>query len=143
MWVEEVEEEQVMEKMEAQAWLCLYNILSTKEVMEKYPLTDFRVGVLTRLQSLLTPSTLSALPLLASMQRWLVELGLSPPPSATPTLVLELVAGLRESLLEEFGGAWDTLAASQGDRFLSAESPLVKAQAERWVVAVNLWWCKV
>ena len=76
LWTKEDDEEMVIEKMEAQAWICLYNLLSTREVaaffyaklaklsptknilmflcrrkvMEKYPLNDFRVGVLTRLQ---------------------------------------------------------------------------------------------
>ena len=34
MWVQEAEEEGVLiEKMEAQAWICLYNLLSTREVI--------------------------------------------------------------------------------------------------------------
>ena len=34
MWVREAEEEEVLvEKMEAQAWICLYNLLSTREVI--------------------------------------------------------------------------------------------------------------
>ena len=40
-----------IEKLEGQAWLCLYNVLSTPEVMDKYQLNSFRIGVLTRLQS--------------------------------------------------------------------------------------------
>ena len=40
-----------VEKMEAQAWICLYNLLSCKEVMDKYQINDFRVGVLIKLQS--------------------------------------------------------------------------------------------
>ena len=47
-----------LETMEAQAWICLYNILSTKEVMEKYQLNTFRVGNLTKLQSRYTSWTL-------------------------------------------------------------------------------------
>ena len=54
-----------------QVWLCLYNLVSTREVMEGYPLSDYRVGVLTRLQGRLQPATLAALPLLQHLQRWL------------------------------------------------------------------------
>ena len=32
MWTKEDDEEMVIEKMEAQAWICLYNLLSTREV---------------------------------------------------------------------------------------------------------------
>ena len=32
MWIRE-EEELAIEKMEAQAWICLYNLLSTREVI--------------------------------------------------------------------------------------------------------------
>ena len=41
-------------------------------------------------QAQLTPSTLSALPILAPLQRWLAELSISPPPAAKPSLVLEV-----------------------------------------------------
>jgi hypothetical protein len=40
-----------IEKMEGQTWICLYNLLSCKEVMDKYQINDFRVGVLIKLQS--------------------------------------------------------------------------------------------
>ena len=32
LWTKEEDEEMVIEKMEAQAWICLYNLLSTREV---------------------------------------------------------------------------------------------------------------
>ena len=32
LWTKEDDEEMVIEKMEAQAWICLYNLLSTREV---------------------------------------------------------------------------------------------------------------
>ena len=48
MWVkeeeEEVEEGEVelaIEKMEAQAWICLYNLLSTREVISNDPDPDW------------------------------------------------------------------------------------------------------
>ena len=37
--------------MEGQTWICLYNLLSCREVMDKYDINDFRVGVLLKLQS--------------------------------------------------------------------------------------------
>ena len=40
-----------IEKMEGQTWICLYNLLSCREVMDKYDINDFRVGVLLKLQS--------------------------------------------------------------------------------------------
>ena len=40
-----------IEKMEGQTWICLYNLLSCREVMDKYDINDFRVGVLVKLQS--------------------------------------------------------------------------------------------
>ena len=46
---------------------------------------------LKKMKALLTPSTLSALPVLAPLQRWLAELSISPPPAAKPSLVLEVV----------------------------------------------------
>ena len=42
-------------------------------------------------KAVLNPSTISALPVLASLQRWLAELSISPPPAAKPSLVLEVV----------------------------------------------------
>ena len=84
-----------LEKMEAQAWICLYNLLSCQEIMEKYQLNDFRISVLSRVQGRLSEQLLDQLPILSHLQRWLAQVTISRPPPAKPSLVLELVPHIR------------------------------------------------
>ena len=39
-----------VEKMEFISWICIYNLLSCREIMEKYELNDFRISVLSKIQ---------------------------------------------------------------------------------------------
>ena len=80
-----------VEKMEFVTWICLYNLLSCKEVMDKYELNDFRISVLTKLQGRLHDNLIDQLPMLAHLKKWLAQISISRPPPAKPTLIMELM----------------------------------------------------
>ena len=84
-------EEGAVEKMEFVSWICLYNLLSCREIMEKYQLNDFRLSVLARVQARLQDSVVEQLPVLSHLKTWLAQVSISRPPPAKPSLILELV----------------------------------------------------
>ena len=84
-------EQAVVEKMEFVSWLCLYNLLSCRDIMEKYQLNDFRLSVLARLQGRLQDSVVEQLPVLSHLKTWLAQVSISKPPPAKPSLIMELV----------------------------------------------------
>ena len=89
MW-NNVTEDLAVEKMEFISWICLYNLLSCKDVMEKYELNDFRMSVLTKLQGRLHDNLVDQLPMLAHLKKWLAQISISKPAPAKPTLIMEL-----------------------------------------------------
>ena len=120
-----------VEKMEFVAWLCLYNILSCKEIMEKYELNDFRISVLTKLQGKLHDHLMDQLPMMAHLKKWLAQISIAKPPAAKPTLIMELIPQIKESVEKQFEGRWEELAEKQRDIFLGLETELMRRQAER------------
>ena len=89
MW-NNVTEDLAVEKMEFISWICLYNLLSCKDVMEKYELNDFRMSVLTKLQGRLHDNLVDQLPMLSHLKKWLAQISISKPAPAKPTLIMEL-----------------------------------------------------
>ena len=83
--------EEAVEKMEFVSWICLYNLLSCRDIMEKYQLNDFRLSVLARIQGRLHDSVVEQLPVLSHLKTWLAQVSISKPPPAKPTLIMELV----------------------------------------------------
>ena len=79
------------ENFSLKVWLCLYNLLSCREIMEKYQLNDFRLSVLARVQARLQDSVVEQLPVLSHLKTWLAQVSISRPPPAKPSLILELV----------------------------------------------------
>ena len=108
MW-NNVEEDVSVDKMEFISWICLYNLLSCKDIMEKYELNDFRISVLTKLQGRLHDDLVDQLPMLSHLKKWLAQISITKPTPAKPTLIMELTAQvkytgcLRKSYLLRYG----------------------------------------
>ena len=94
MW-NNVEEEVSVDKMEFISWICLYNLLSCKDIMEKYELNDFRISVLTKLQGRLHDDLVDQLPMLSHLKKWLAQISITKPTPAKPTLIMELTAQVK------------------------------------------------
>ena len=87
-----------VEKMEFVSWICLYNLLSCRDIMEKYQLNDFRLSVLARIQGRLHDTVVEQLPVLSHLKTWLAQVSISKPPPAKPTLIMELVPQVKTLL---------------------------------------------
>ena len=130
MW-HRAETNMAVEKMEFVAWLCLYNLLSCKEIMDKYELNEFRISVLTKLQGKLHDHLMDQLPMMSHLKRWLAQISIAKPPAAKPTLIMELIPQIKDSVEKEFDGRWEELASQQSVIFLGRETELMRKQAER------------
>ena len=80
-----IEDEDQLPKLEAQAWLAIYNLLSKDQCKDKYELHHYRITQLTKLSGLINETKSSQLPILSSLKEWLVRqgvanAGLSAPP---------------------------------------------------------------
>ena len=90
----------LVQKLDGQSWMALYNLLSKPVSADKYEMSEYRRGVLVKLLPLLKRRTLQEqLPFLASMEKWLLELQLGSMPKAKPMLLIEPVAAIREELV--------------------------------------------
>jgi hypothetical protein len=90
--------------VEAQPWLCMYNMLLEPEVRKIYTLGPHRKAVLTRVRKYLNEVLIDQLPLLAGLQRTLDEMAVMAVPDATPGksgLLLETIPVVQEQLMKE------------------------------------------
>merc|ERR1719295_371676 len=99
--------------------------------MDKYQINDFRVGVLTKLQSRLHDNLLNQLPMLSHLKKWLAQLSISKPPPAKPTLIMELVPQIKQSIENCYQSRWEEVVDKQREIFLSNEGELMRQQADR------------
>ena len=100
-------------------------------MMEKYELNDFRISVLTKLQGKLHDHLMDQLPMMSHLKRWLAQISIAKPPAAKPTLIMELIPQIKESVEKQFERRWEELAEQQRDIFLGRETELMRRQAER------------
>jgi hypothetical protein len=63
-------------KIEAQVWLCIYNMFMTNNSSRKYEITAFRKGNLLRLRKYMNEVLLDQLPMLSDMLRGLEEMNI-------------------------------------------------------------------
>jgi len=124
-------EDLTVEKMEFVSWICLYNLLSCKEVMDKYELNDFRISVLTKLQGRLHDNLVDQLPMLSHLKKWLAQISIAKPPPAKPTLIMEMMPQIKDSIEKQCEGRWGQIAEKQKNIFMGKEGELMKKQAER------------
>ena len=90
----------------AHLWLLLLSLLFHPAAPRKYDLNDYRCQQLLKLRAGLNQVLLDQIPPLADLERWLVQLSVTGSvqelwnKSSKKAFILELVAGLREHLLQ-------------------------------------------
>ena len=90
----------------AHLWLLLLSLLFHPAAPRKYDLNDYRCQQLLKLRAGLNQVLLDQIPPLADLERWLVQLSVTGTVqelwnnSSKKAFILELVAGLREHLLQ-------------------------------------------
>ena len=107
--IQDLEDETVVQKVEAQVWLSLYNLLSKRQFSEKYELTDFRRSILLKLLKFANDRVADQLPFVASLKKWLLQIQVAGKNSSNSSskknnLLIETVAEIREELIQRCCG---------------------------------------
>ena len=122
-------------KLEAQAWLTLYNLMSKKESKDKYDLHHYRLNVLSKLSGFINDSLIHQLPILANFKEWLLKLNMANASSSgsgvKDLVMIEDVPGIYQSLEETYKGKYDQIAANQKEEFLGDTSEAWQKEAGR------------
>uniref|UniRef100_A0A1A9WSR9 MYND-type domain-containing protein n=1 Tax=Glossina brevipalpis TaxID=37001 RepID=A0A1A9WSR9_9MUSC len=131
-------------KHEAQAWVCMRQILFNSNLMQNYEISEERRKRLAGCQSLLHECLLDQLPPLVDLKQFLINLSVSTTSSSKSTstksnLLLEEVPEIRERLIaetEKFGGFVE-IAKRQEDIFLCKDKEKISNIAKRLNAAYN------
>ncbi len=103
-------------KLEAQAWLTVYNLVSDKDFRGRYQFNGYRKDALLRVRKYINDVMVDQLPMFADVQRFMDELAIASTPAAMDSgtaLVMEIMPEIRDAIMAEHSGKWAGLAAEQ------------------------------
>lgn len=107
-------------KLEGQPWLSIYHLCAKEVFASKYHFNSFRKGQLLRVRKYINEILLDQLPFLADIQRYMDELSMTEVPEprsidggAGVFTMFQQVAVIRDSILRQGGGNWETIAEYQ------------------------------
>ena len=131
-----MEDETELPKLEAQAWIALYNLLSKKASKDKYELHHYRLNVITKLSGQINEVISNQLPILANLKEWLLRLNVAASDVATSApardlVMIEAVAEIHDSLEQRYRDKYDEIAENQKNEFLGATSEAWQKEAGR------------
>ena len=69
--------------------------------------------------------------MLSNLKKWLAQISISRPAPAKPSLILELVAQVKQGVVASGQGRWEEITDEQKDVFLGKEGEMMRKQAER------------
>ena len=103
-------------KLEAQAWLTVYNLISDKAFRTRYQFNAYRKDALLRVRKYINDVMVDQLPMFADVQRFMDELAIASTPAAMDSgtaLVMEIMPEIRDAIMAEHSGKWADMAALQ------------------------------
>jgi hypothetical protein len=135
-WIECSEDDDgQLPKLEAQAWIALYNLLSKRVCTDKYELNSYRLNVVTKLAAQINEDKENQLPILTKLREWLLRLSLTKPSAASASskdlVLIETVSEIFTSLHNRYSTHFDVIAQAQSDTFLGETSAAWQAEAGR------------
>ncbi|KAI9205600.1 uncharacterized protein BJ171DRAFT_500882 [Polychytrium aggregatum] len=102
-------------KVEAQAWLTVYNLCLEPKCRESYEYTTQNQDIILRLKSFITEIMVDQLPVLVHLQRYLEELTILQPPEPkhrpNRSILVELVPEILDEITKDID--WDEVAEYQ------------------------------
>ena len=130
-----IEDEGQLGKLEGQAWITLYNLMSKKAFQEKYEMHHYRITVLSKLSGQLNDHIISQLPVLEKLKEWLLRINLAKPSAPPPKnmVLIEAVAAIKDSLESRYASKYQDIANEQKDLFLQEASEAWQAEAGRLI----------
>ena len=103
-------------KLEAQAWLTVYNLISDETFRTRYQFNSFRKDALLRVRKYINDVMVDQLPMFADVQRFMDELAISGSTGGTDNgtaLVMEIMPEIRDAIMNKYTGKWTELAMEQ------------------------------
>eukprot|EP00946_MAST-07B_sp_MAST-7B-sp1_P004997 g4997.t1 len=103
-------------KLEAQAWLTVYNLISDKDFRGRYQFNDYRKDALLRVRKYINDVMVDQLPMFSDVQRFMDELAIASTPAAMDSgtaLVMEIMPEIRDAIMAEYTDKWADVAAEQ------------------------------
>jgi zinc finger MYND domain-containing protein 10 len=105
-------------KLEAQAWLTVYNLISDAQFRAKYHFNSYRKDALLRVRKYINDVMVDQLPVFADVQRFMDELAISSSQGGVDNgtaLVMELMPEIRDAIMAKYGSTkgWAELALLQ------------------------------
>ncbi|XP_011296730.1 zinc finger MYND domain-containing protein 10 [Fopius arisanus] len=118
-------------KTEGQIWIALRELLLNPKCAPYYPINEFRISELSKLQKYLHERVLDQISPLIDLRRWLGYLTLSPPANnSNPPISVEIIPQIRSSILDKYRKKWKKIAKFQGELFYNNDVNHVKSYAE-------------
>jgi hypothetical protein len=133
-WIEcPKDDDSQLPKLEAQAWIALYNLLSKRVCTDKYELNNYRLNVVTKLATQINEDKENQLPILTKLREWLLRLSLAKPLAASSKdlVLIETVNEIFTSMHTRYSSHFDAIAQAQSDTFLGETSASWQAEAGR------------
>eukprot|EP00392_Amoebophrya_sp_AT5.2_P015911 g16134.t1 len=137
-WIEE-DDLCTLPKLSSQLWLTIYNLTMDPSCRNRYEMRSHRKDNLLRLRRFLNEIVFDQIPPLVELLRTLEELSITghytqmaqptlpgqkaDPGSISSAFFVELVAEVREALLQTYRGRWGTIADRQMAEIFVKESP--------------------
>ncbi|XP_063983250.1 zinc finger MYND domain-containing protein 10 [Diachasmimorpha longicaudata] len=126
-------------KIEGQIWIGLRELLLNPKCAPYYPINEFRIAELLKLQKHLHERVLDQIAPLIDLRRWLSYLTVSPPSNTSnPPITVEIIPQIRSSILKKYQKKWKNIAKSQGELFYNNDINHVKGCADILSVAYDV-----
>ncbi|CAD7954075.1 unnamed protein product [Amoebophrya sp. A25] len=126
-------------KMSSQLWLTMYNLIMDSQCRQRYEMRGHRKDNLLRLRRFLNEIVFDQIPPLVELLRTLEELAIAgqltqvqttnlpgqrpnPSDSISSAFFVELVAEVRESLMQRYRGRWESVARTQKEEIFTKET---------------------
>merc|ERR1711959_673086 len=119
-----------LNKIQAQVWLTLYNMIMEPTMRQKYDINSHRKGVIVDLRKHFNTVLIDQLPVLGDLQRTVEELNMMTAPEAAEQsfFVLEQVCTMREGLIKQ---DWDEIIKFMREVVFNETEESHKAEVKR------------
>ncbi|XP_028130564.1 zinc finger MYND domain-containing protein 10 [Diabrotica virgifera virgifera] len=127
-----------LSQYEGQAWLTIRQLLLDPECSKYYALTDKHRTMLSKLLPRMIPTLLDQLSPLIELQEWLSRFNLMEENHSDPKpLLIETVLDIKESILNQTGRKWKSIAQKQVHQIFTNDKETLQAIAGRLSNAYN------
>ncbi|XP_055077977.1 zinc finger MYND domain-containing protein 10 [Periophthalmus magnuspinnatus] len=125
-------------KLDAQAWIALYNLLLNENCQQKYDFNNYNKNQLLKLRSFLTEVVIDQLPALVDLHRFLAHLAVTDPAPPKKGLILEQIPFMWNHIVTENKGKYKAIAKYQVKETFNPSDSDLRQQAQSLAQTYNL-----